>query len=80
MSLRTWLHGLCVAVLFGMLVGCGGGDSSTASTGGSSSSGSSSSSSAGSSSSGGSSSGTNTPIQGIATPSSVSVVTATNAN
>jgi len=75
MSLRTWSHGLWVAVLVGMLAGCGGG-SSTASTGGSSSSGSSS----GSSSSGGSSSGGSTSIQGIATPSSVSVVTATNAN
>jgi len=72
MSLRSWFHGLCIAVMFGMLVGCGGSGSSTASTAGGSST--------GGSSTGGSSSGGTTPIQGIATPQSVSVVTATNAN
>jgi len=75
MSLRTWSHGLCVAVAFGMLVGCGGGGSSTASTGGQSSGGA-----PGGSAGGSSGNSSPPPVQGIAMPESVSVVTATNAN
>jgi hypothetical protein len=81
MSLKTWSHGICVAVAFGMLVGCGGGSSSTASTGGLSS-GSSGGTSGDTSGGSGNTTGNNSqpPIQGIAMPESVSVVTATNAN
>jgi hypothetical protein len=60
--------GACVAVVFGLLSGCGG--SSAVASGGASSG-------TGNNNSGG---GTTNPIQGIATPSSVSVVTANNSN
>jgi hypothetical protein len=62
--------GFFLVAVLAALAGCGAG-SSTAS--------SSSSSSGGSTASGGSTTGTTAAIQGIATPSSVSVVTATNA-
>jgi hypothetical protein len=66
---RKVLSGACVAAVFGLLAGCGG---SSSTTGGGQTSGS------GGSQAG--SGGTTTTIQGIATPSSVSVVTATNSN
>jgi hypothetical protein len=59
--------GACAAVVFGLLSGCGG---SSASTGGGASSGTGNNP-------GG---GTTQQVQGIATPSSVSVVTANNSN
>jgi len=62
------LSGACVAAVFGLLAGCGGSSTTAANTtngGGGSQTGSG---------------GTTTTIQGIATPSSVSVVTATNSN
>jgi len=65
MMWRKILCGACVAAVFGLLAGCGGG-SATAASGGSQTS--------------GNGSGTTPPIQGIATPSSVSVVTANNSN
>jgi hypothetical protein len=65
MMWRKILGGACVAAVFGLLAGCGGG-SATAAVGGSQTS--------------GNGSGTTPPIQGIATPSSVSVVTANNSN
>ena len=75
---RNALCGACVAAMLGVLVGCGG--SSTASlnntTGGSQSNGSQSGGN-GQSGTGGTST---QPVQGIATPSAVSVVTAKNAN
>jgi len=60
--------GACVAVVFGLLSGCGG--SSVAAGGGGSSG-------TGNTSPGG---GTTAQVQGIATPSSVAVVTANNSN
>jgi hypothetical protein len=66
MMLRKVLCGACVAVVFGVLAGCGGSSTAvTNTTGGSQPSGNG---------------GTTPAIQGIATPSSVSVVTATNSN
>jgi hypothetical protein len=66
MMWRKVLGGACVAAVFGLLAGCGGSSATAANTGGGSQSGN-----------GG---GTTPPVQGIATPSSVSVVTATNSN
>jgi hypothetical protein len=65
MMWRRVLGGVCVAAVFGLLAGCGG-----------------SSVAAGNAASGSQTGngGTTPPIQGIATPSSVSVVTATNSN
>jgi hypothetical protein len=56
--------GLCAALMCGLLGGCGGGSTTASNSGGSSGS------------------GTSTPqtVQGFATPKSVAVVTATNAN
>jgi hypothetical protein len=66
--------GACVAAVFGLLAGCGGSSATAANTAG----GAQSSGSGGSQTGSG---GSNTPaIQGIATPSSVSVVTANNSN
>jgi hypothetical protein len=65
MMWRKVLGSACVAAVFGLLAGCGG--SSSANTAGGSPAGS-----------GGGT--TSPPVQGIATPSSVSVVTATNSN
>jgi hypothetical protein len=64
------VSGACVAALFVLLSGCGGGSAvaDTGTNGGSPSG------------NGGPSGGTSAPIQGIATPSSVSVVTANNSN
>ena len=65
MEWKTLVRGACVAATFSVLAACGGGSAgSTAGAGGQSGGG------------GGTPSQT---IQGIATPSSVSVVTATNA-
>jgi hypothetical protein len=70
MMWRKILGGACVAAVFGLLAGCGGSSATAVNTaGGSQTSGS-----------GGSQSGTTPAIQGIATPSSVSVVTANNGN
>lgn len=72
MTQRTTVRAaICIAALLAALCGCGGGGSDTAS---------STTANPGSSGNGGSGT-TPTPetIQGIATPSSVSVVTATNA-
>ncbi|HEV7442853.1 MAG TPA: hypothetical protein VGO18_09680 [Steroidobacteraceae bacterium] len=66
MMWRKVMGGACVAAVFGLLAGCGGSSATAANTGGGSQSGN-----------GG---GTTPPVQGIATPSSVSVVTATNSN
>ena len=65
MMWRKVMGGACVAAVFGLLAGCGG--SSSVNTSGGSPTGS-----------GGGT--TSPPVQGIATPSSVSVVTATNSN
>ena len=62
---RKVMGGACVAAVFGLLAGCGGSSATAANTGGSQS---------------GNGGGTTPPVQGIATPSSVSVVTATNSN
>ena len=73
MTQRTIVRAaICVAALLAALCGCGGGSDSVSST---------TVNPGGSSTGGGGTSATPTPetIQGIATPSSVSVVTATNA-
>ncbi len=83
MTLRHWSHGVLAVVLVGILAGCGGGSGSTASAGAGSHAGTGSQSGNGSltgSGGNGGNSGGSQPIQGIATPQSVSVVTATNAN
>lgn len=74
MMWRRVLGGACVAAVFGALAGCGGSSAAAGSTAGVSQT----SGNAGSQT--GSGGGTAPPIQGIATPSSVSVVTATNSN
>jgi hypothetical protein len=66
MMWRKVLCGACVAAVFGLLAGCGGSSATAANTAGGSQT--------------GSNGGTTPPIQGIATPSSVSVVTANNSN
>jgi hypothetical protein len=66
---RKVLSGACVAAVFGLLAGCGGNSSTT--------SGGQTSGTGGSQTGNG---GTTSTIQGIATPASVSVVTATNSN
>jgi hypothetical protein len=73
---RNIFGGACVAVMFGLLAGCGGSSVADSTVGGGASSGS------GGSQTGGSTSGgtTTQTIQGIPTPSSVSVVTANNSN
>jgi len=69
MMWRKLVGGACVAAVFGLLAGCGGSAAPAGNTGG------------GSLTSGSGSGGGTTPaIQGIATPSSVSVVTANNSN
>lgn len=71
---------ICMAAVLGLLAGCGGGSSTAGNAGGgalSTGSGGSQSSGSGTTGSGGSTAQT---IQGIATPSAVSVVTANNAN
>ena len=73
MMWRRVVGGFCVAAVFGVLAGCGG--SSVAA--GNAAGGSQTSGDGGSQTGSG---GTTPPIQGIATPSSVSVVTATNSN
>jgi hypothetical protein len=70
MMWRKVLCGACVAAVFGLLAGCGG--SSATAAGGSQTSGGGSQT--------GSGGGTTPTIQGIETPSSVAVVTATNSN
>lgn len=65
---RTFGRALTLATLVAMLAACGGGSDSTVD------------SSTGGGSSGGGGGGGTATIEGIATPSSVSVVTATNAN
>ncbi|MDB6090947.1 MAG: hypothetical protein JWN85_3731 [Gammaproteobacteria bacterium] len=70
MIFRKLVSGVCVAAAVGFLAACSGG-SPAANTGGGQST--------GGSTSGGGGGGTQA-IQGVATPSSVSVVTATNAN
>jgi hypothetical protein len=69
---RKFVGGACLAVLLGLLAGCGGG-SAAGSAAGSGSSGTSGSGNNNPSGSGGTTSQT---VQGIATPSSVAVVTA----
>jgi hypothetical protein len=65
MMWRRVVGGVCVAAVFGFLAGCGGSSVAAGNAAGGSQTGS----------------GGSTPaIQGIATPSSVSVVTATNSN
>jgi hypothetical protein len=71
---RKFLGCACVAVVFGVLAACGGSSTTAANTAG----GSQTSGNGGNQT--GSGGGTTPPIQGIATPSSVSVVTATNSN
>ncbi len=72
MMWRKFVGGACAAAMLTLLAGCGGSSASVGSTtGGSQSNGS------GQSGSGGSPTQT---VQGIATPSSVSVVTANNSN
>ncbi len=68
----------CAAFMAGLLAGCGGSGGTTAALGGTTSSGGGTSSSGGGSSSGtgGGGSTTPAPVTGIATPKSVSVVTA----
>ncbi|MFL6605511.1 MAG: hypothetical protein ACJ8R9_29825 [Steroidobacteraceae bacterium] len=66
---RKVLSGAFVVAVFGLLAGCGG-NSSTTSGGQTSGTGGSQTGSG----------GTTATIQGIATPASVSVVTATNSN
>ena len=78
MTLKHWSHGVLAVVLVGILAGCGG-SGSTASAGASAGSQSGNGSLTGNGGSGGNTGGSQ-PIQGIATPQSVSVVTATNAN
>jgi len=69
----------CVAALLALMTGCGGGSSTAGNTaGGGLTEGTGGTQS--SSGSTGSSGGSTQTIQGIATPSSVSVVTANNAN
>jgi hypothetical protein len=70
MMWRKVSGGACVAAVFGLLAGCGGSSATAVNTAG------------GSQTSGNTGSGGSTPpaIQGIATPSSVSVVTANNSN
>ena len=70
---RTIFGGACVAVMLGLLAGCGGSSVASSAGGGGVSSGSGGTQTGG----GGTTSQT---IQGIATPSSVSVVTANNSN
>ena len=65
MMIKTIVGGLCIAAVFGLLTGCGGSSTAAGNTAGSGN---------------GSGSNNTPPIQGIATPSSVSVVTATNSN
>jgi hypothetical protein len=66
MMWKKILGGACVAAVFGLLAGCGGSSATAVNTAGGSQTGN-----------GG---GTTPAIQGIATPSSVSVVTANNSN
>ena len=73
MMWRKLMGGACVAALFGLLAGCGGSSTTAANAAGGSQS-------SGGGSQTGSGGGTTSTIQGIATPSSVSVVTATNSN
>ena len=72
MMWRRVLGGVCVAAVFGLLAGCGGSSVAAGNAASSQTSGN-----GGSQTGNG---GTTPPIQGIATPSSVSVVTATNSN
>ena len=67
MMWRKVVGGACVAAVFGLLAGCGGSSATVTNT-------------AGGSQTSGSGGSTAAPIQGIATPSSVAVVTATNSN
>jgi hypothetical protein len=74
MMWRNVLGGACVAAVLGLFAGCGGSSTTAGSTaGGSQTSGDGNSQT-------GTGGNTTPPIQGIATPSSVSVVTATNSN
>jgi hypothetical protein len=75
MMWRKVLGGACLAAVFGLLAGCGGSSTTAAGTAGSSQT-----SGGGSGQTTGSGGGTPPAIQGIATPSAVSVVTATNSN
>jgi hypothetical protein len=75
MSMRL-RDGLGLVVLMATLSGCGSGSNTAAST----ASGVGASGSSGSVGSSGSSGSSGAPIVGVATPSNVSVVTATNAN
>jgi len=65
---RRVMSGTCVAAVLGVLAGCGGSAAPAAST------------TNGSGGTTNGSGGTTSTIQGIATPSSVAVVTATNSN
>jgi len=73
MMWRKVVGGACVAAVFGLLAGCGGSSVAAGSTAG----GSQSSGNGGSQTGSG---GSTPTIQGIETPSSVAVVTATNSN
>ena len=68
---RKLVGGACLAVVLGLLAGCGGGSAAGGAAGTSGSTGSS-----GSGNSSGSGGNTSQTVQGIATPSSVAVVTA----
>ena len=70
---RKLVGGACLAVVLALLAGCGGGSAAGSAAGSTGSTGSSGSGSNNSSGSGGTTSQT---VQGIATPSSVAVVTA----
>jgi hypothetical protein len=73
---RKILSGACLAIVLGLLAGCGGSSAAGSAAGGGQSSGSGDSQSGGSQSGGGGA--TDQTVQGIATPSSVAVVTAKN--
>ena len=66
--LKRIAHAACVVAAFGFLTGCGGSSTAAGNAAG------------GSGGNPGGSGGTTTTIEGIATPSSVAVVTANNSN
>ena len=70
MTLKKVVRATAVTAALGMLAGCGGSNSASTAAGAGS----------GTGSNGGSGGGNTQTIQGIATPESVAVVTATNAN
>ena len=78
MVLRKIVLATCAATAFAVLAGCGGGSTDAPAAGGVPGGGGTTGGTTGGST-GGSGGGTTT-IQGISTPASVAVVTATNAN